>query len=538
MVADLLEPVPRARLDLRRIERAMDFAFASGGTFTELDDCLDHATVSPTSWDAAAFERALFLRELCAERMPIRIDGKTYAPSATHLLRLVAHPPSDAETVRFRHEILRELAAAPTWRRELEQTYLRLRSWKELFGPKERSELPAPERKRMEILAGARAIASGLREGFAGAKSGLSRLSELGRTIEETPAFARLVSLLDLEQNLATIDTRLRIGRDGALRSVEIVAVRENVGNASYVSPLTRFLRRIVAFFRGYVLREEEVRDALVDGVFTGVRPLLAPLFQLQGDLELYLAALGFRDHVRAAGLDVCIPEIVATPEPGKAEARVLEGLFNPHLLGEEHPPTPCTLTFERSDAIVIFTGPNSGGKTRVLQAIALAQLMGQAGLFVAATRARLVAANGMFVSLIEEARADQHEGRLGTELLRIREVFERLRPGGAVLLDELCSGTNPSEGQEIFALVTELLAELSPQAFITTHFLDFAARLEAEAKDDRLAFLQVGLDAKSEPTFQFVRGVARSSLASKTAERLGVTREALLALVVQARAK
>ena len=39
------------------------------------------------------------------------------------------------------------------------------------------------------------------------------------------------------------------------------------------------------------------------------------------------------------------------------------------------------------------------------------------------------------------------------------------------VLLDELCSGTNPSEGEEIFELVITLLAELEPQAFITTHF-------------------------------------------------------------------
>ena len=516
----------------------MDFAFASGGTFTELDDCLERVTLAPSSWDPACFERALFVRELCAERLRIVIDGRPFAPSLPHLVRHVSHPPSDAETVRFRHAILAELVAKPPFRREVERTYARIHRFKELLGPKEQSELPAPERKRMEILATARAIVDGLGAGFEGATSGLARLGELGRTISGSPEFARLVSVLELEQNLATIDTRLRLGRDGTLRSVEIVAVHENVGNASYVPPLTRFWRRVVAFFRGYVLREEEVRDAVVDAVFTGVRASLAPLFQLLGDLEVYLAALGFRDHARAAGLDVCLPELVPTPARGARELRTLEGLFNPHLLSEPRAPTPCTLSFERHDAIAIFTGPNSGGKTRVLQAIAIAQLLGQAGMFVPATRARLVAADGMFVSLIEEARADQREGRLGTELLRIREVFERLRPGGAVLLDELCSGTNPSEGQQIFELVTELLAELSPQAFITTHFLDFAARLEAETVDGHRVFFQVGLDERSDPTFQFVPGVARSSLANKTAERLGVTREALLELVARARGR
>ncbi len=99
-----------------------------------------------------------------------------------------------------------------------------------------------------------------------------------------------------------------------------------------------------------------------------------------------------------------------------------------------------------------------------------------------------------LVVSLIQETKADQAEGRLGTELLRIRELFERLPPGAMVILDELCSGTNPSEGEEIFELVVRMLTRLRPQAFITTHFLAFAGRLEREKKIPDLRFLQVEL--------------------------------------------
>ena len=112
-------------------------------------------------------------------------------------------------------------------------------------------------------------------------------------------------------------------------------------------------------------------------------------------------------------------------------------------------------------------------------------------------------------MSLIEETKADQAEGRLGTELVRIRELFERLPPGAMVILDELCSGTNPSEGEEIFELVVRMLTRLAPQAFITTHFLAFAARLERERKIADLRFLQVELGAEQRPTYQFAPGVA-----------------------------
>ena len=135
-------------------------------------------------------------------------------------------------------------------------------------------------------------------------------------------------------------------------------------------------------------------------------------------------------------------------------------------------------------------------------------------------------------MSLIQEVKPDQAEGRLGTELLRIRQLFERLPPGAMVLLDELCSGTNPSEGEEIFELVLRMLNRLDPQAFITTHFLAFAARLEREQKIPNLEFFQVELGADRRATYQFVPGVAKTSLAGHTAERLGVTSEQLMSLI------
>jgi DNA mismatch repair protein MutS2 len=74
------------------------------------------------------------------------------------------------------------------------------------------------------------------------------------------------------------------------------------------------------------------------------------------------------------------------------------------------------------------------------------------------------------------------------------------------VILDELCSGTNPSEGEEIFELVVKMLTRLKPQAFITTHFLAFAARLEKERKIADLRFLQAELGPDERLTYHQVR--------------------------------
>jgi DNA mismatch repair protein MutS2 len=132
----------------------------------------------------------------------------------------------------------------------------------------------------------------------------------------------------------------------------------------------------------------------------------------------------------------------------------------------------------------------------------------------------------------LQETRVDQTEGRLGVELMRIRSLFERLPAGAVVLLDELCSGTNPSEGEEIVELVLKTLTRLRPQAYITTHFLEFASRLHEHQVIPELRFLQVALGPNQAPTYQFAPGVARSSLAGVAAARLGVTGEQLTALV------
>jgi DNA mismatch repair protein MutS2 len=101
-------------------------------------------------------------------------------------------------------------------------------------------------------------------------------------------------------------------------------------------------------------------------------------------------------------------------------------------------------------------------------------------------------------------------------------------------MLDELCSGTNPSEGEEIARLVISLLPELGAEVFVTTHLLSFAERLAQDRPIAQLEFLQVELDARDRPTYRFVPGVAKTSLAQKTAARLGVTREELVALIAE----
>jgi DNA mismatch repair protein MutS2 len=513
-------------VNFEKTRLAVTLAFASGvsgGLFTE---ALDRATVVPSTWDPPSFANDLFLVSFVTRCFRVPVAEDTVISSA-YLANVLGHPPSDPAAVEHRRKILEELTGAPELRERFEHLYRLLCRFRALLEGATGIARGDMNRRQLDVLQVVKNIVDHLAEGFGTARSGLRALHDFAARIQREEPYRSLSDLLRYDENLATVSLKVGVGADGRIRGFDVLSVDENRENPFVSSPLRRFFAKLELFARGFHFGDGEVMARLIDAVFDGIQDEVVRFVQLAGDVEFYLGALGFRDVARAAGLSVCLPEFVAESEP-----RVLEGLWNPLLLSVGPGVVPCDLRLDRHDIITLLTGPNSGGKTRLLQSLGLSQLLAQCGGFVPARTARIAPASSLVVSLIQETKVDQAEGRLGMELIRIRNLFERLPPGAMVLLDELCSGTNPSEGEEIFELVVATLARLSPQAFITTHFLAFAGRLERERKIAALRFLQVELGPSKEPTYQFVSGVATTSLAGHAAARLGVSADQLSSLV------
>lgn len=530
-IPDLLEPTPRLRLDARLFGETLTFAFATGNSPEAFERVLKSYSPGRSSFDPELFARDLFVKDLVARCLcPTSEKRDRYPLLQRPLLALLTHPACDPRTIEFRHQVLRSLSESPELARSLEQSWAEIRYLFDLFQGGERARHGAAVLRRLDILRAFRNTVEKLERTFAGATGPLAQVRGFATEVQASDGWAHLQSLLDYESNLATVDVRVRLGHDGEIRSFAIQRVEENATNPWYASPLRRFLSRVSLLFRGLSVRSSELLGRLVESVFDEMQDTWLALYQLMLDFEVYIAALRFRALATSKGLRVSLPELVDDADKAEPRPSHFEQLFNPFLLLESSAPVPCDIT-HGAHAISIVTGPNSGGKTRLLQAVGLSQLLAQAGLFVPARVARLSIRSGMFVSLVQQAEADQSEGRLGTELQRIRRLFESLPVGGLAILDELCSGTNPTEGEEIFELLIDLLGELSPAAFISTHFLGLAARLEQQ-RPVELTFLEVELGPSGKATYRFTPGVAKTSLARGVAERLGVTRESLRALL------
>ncbi len=526
-IPDILNLEPRISVDSAAIHELLELAFLGKEAAKSLDRTLGELRGGGRGWGLDLFAEDLFVRDLIRDCFTVEIEGLRFPVNQAFLYSVLSDPPTETAAVRFRQQVLAELSGDDQVLAQTRRLYHGLTQLLSMFKSPDHATRLDINAFRLDLLKQARQVIDQMVGGFAEASSGLVRLHQVGREIQASGQYRLLADLLDYEANQSTLLVSLAVGADGQIKDLELHDVRENTDNRFYRAPLRRLLTRLrLVFFYGYRLSNKEIVNRLLRDVFLRIAPALASLVQLIGQLEFYLSGLAFRRRVEAQGLAMCLPEL-----DGERPVELTQ-LFNPLLLEQEKSAVPCDLRSRHRYALTIITGPNSGGKTRLLQALGLAQLLGQSGLYVPATRANLPLVRGMFVSLVESETAHQAEGRLGRELMRIRSLFETMGSPSLVILDELCSGTNPAEGIDMFSLVLRLLDRLRTAAFVSTHFLGFARRLAEEEPVGSLEFLQVETDAEQASTYQFVPGVAETSLAAVTAERLGVTFNELAALI------
>ncbi len=519
---DLLSPSATIGPDRAHLLDLLDLAFLGRASAGEMDEALDGMPTGTDDWDPTHFADDLFLGELVRQVFTLDLRGETFPSHRGFLERVLASPPTDAGHIRYRQGILAELeddADLATASENLALGILRLLALLRASRDDARLE---PVRFRLDVLRAFRRVIVMMTDGFADASSGLRRIHACGSKIRRSNAFGRLEALLDHDEAMAHLDVEIVVGADGRLRHLEIRKLREARRNPFFRRPIRRWWDRVRVVYHRYRLGADELVDRLVMGVYQDVAPAMVRVVQTLCHLEIYLASRSMAARSRSRGLSVCLPAIA---DDGRLE---FEGLFNPLLLAITDRPVPSNLHMDIAAPITLVTGPNSGGKTRLLQAIGIAQVLGQSGLYVPSQWARLPLVAGLFASIVEIDRADQAEGRLGKEMVRLRTLFENAPPRSLVLLDELCSGTNPSEAVEIVETVLRMLQQIDPVAFVTTHFLDFATELQSSPPVESLRFIQAEVDPDHGASYRFIPGVASTSLAVGTAHRLGITFEEL----------
>lgn len=212
-------------------------------------------------------------------------------------------------------------------------------------------------------------------------------------------------------------------------------------------------------------------------------------------------------------------------PEVGHEGIFELPGLRHPLI-----PPAACVgndLRVGRDFGVLILSGPNAGGKTVALKAIALVALFVRAGLHVPANPgARVDLVDAVLADIGDHQDLRESLSTFSAAMTGLASILRTAGPDTLVCLDEVGVGTDPSEGAAIAQATLEALADSGARVVTTTHYNLLKELAEV---DPRFENASVEIDPTTlAPTYRIRIGTPGASSAATVAARMGVPRSVL----------
>jgi hypothetical protein len=222
----------------------------------------------------------------------------------------------------------------------------------------------------------------------------------------------------------------------------------------------------------------------------------------LRTELAFYLGCVNLHGELLNRRVPVCFP----VPTPPGTRRHAVVGLRDACLALRLEQGVVGNDFGADGKNLVVITGANQGGKSTLLRAVGLAQLMMQSGMFVAAESFSADVCRSLFTHYKREEDVTMKSGKFDEELARMSEIVKALTPDSIVLFNESFAATNEREGSEIARQIVRALLEKRVKVFFVTHLYEFARGLWEEKKDDAL-FLRAERQDDGTRTFKVLPG-------------------------------
>ena len=191
------------------------------------------------------------------------------------------------------------------------------------------------------------------------------------------------------------------------------------------------------------------------------------------------------------------------------------------HPLLDPETVIPTDLTLDDDIFTVLITGPNTGGKTVSLKTAGLMVLMAQSGLHLPAVDAKLTLFDNVLADIGDEQSIEQSLSTFSAHITNIIRILKMIDERSLVLLDELGSGTDPTEGAALAQSIVNFLRDKGATTFVATHYPEL--KLYASQADGAVnASMLFDVDSLS-PTYEMSIGIPGRSNAFAIAGRLGL---------------
>ena len=262
------------------------------------------------------------------------------------------------------------------------------------------------------------------------------------------------------------------------------------------------------------IKEEEEIRAILerLSGLCRSYSQLIENDYKLLIQLDFIFAKARYSELIKAS-------------EPSFNDEGFIELKAARHPLLEKKSAVPIDVSLGKDFSMLIVTGPNTGGKTVSLKTTGLLCLMGQAGIHIpAAGGSSLCVFKEIYADIGDEQSIEQSLSTFSSHMTNIVNILKSASSGSLVLLDELCSGTDPAEGAALAQAVLTRFLNCDVRLMATTHYSELKLfALSTPGVQNACCEFDV---ETLRPTYRLLIGLPGKSNAFAISKKLGLDEE------------
>jgi DNA mismatch repair protein MutS2 len=335
----------------------------------------------------------------------------------------------------------------------------------------------------------------------------------------------RLMARLEPHHQVTDMSVSVRNGRYVIPVRREGRAVVGGIVHDTSSTGATLFVEPPAAIEAGNRIRELEAEEQReVERVLREVTDAIRPLRDAMLDsLDALVELDSLYARARFAIEFRCTSPELADPADG---FRIDDGR-HPLLMAQGVAVVPFDVAMLPDERTLLVSGPNTGGKTVLLKALALVSLLLQSGVPApVGGESRVAIFDDVFADVGDEQSIQASLSTFSAHLKNQSEILGLATHASLVLMDEVGSGTDPLEGAALGGAILEELTRRGTTTIATTH-LGALKELATEVSGVVNASLQ--FDAvQLAPTYRLIKGVPGRSYGISIARRLALPEQVL----------